>query len=514
MQMRTSVTDLVVVVIYLLAVTAIGCLIPRRPKSTDQFAAAGGRLPGWVVGLSIIGTFVSSLSFIGSPGKTFGGTWVPFVFSLTLPYAAWVSTKWFVPFFRNCGSLSAYHHLEERFGAWSRLYASLCNVLYHIARIGAILFAVSVAVAHLFCEDPEDIQIVVQTLILIIGVLVIIYAVIGGIEAVIWTDVIQSIILVGGTLVCLAIVLGKIPHGFAGVISEATGTKPNKLALGSMAFDLSAPESFWTMILFGFFINLQNFGGDQTFVQRYFTAKSEAAASRSVWMGALLFIPISALLFFIGTSLFVYYKSAGILPEGIENDHVLPHFIATELPTGVAGLLIAAILAAAMSTVDSSLNSSSTLLLVDVRNRFFNRAVTQPDGTELRDESKDLFFLKLSTVLIGILGIGLGLILSTQPSGILDGWWTLSGILSGGTLGLILLARFTRVQGWQAGAAGIAAGFLGMAVVVIAGLDSDLALVQTLKPVSTVLHKRMAIVVGTLLIFGVGALAGRTKTPR
>ena len=231
-------------------------------------------------------------------------------------------------------------------------------------------------------------------------------------------------------------------------------------------------------------------------------------------MGALLFIPISALLFFIGTSLFVYYKSAGILPEGIENDHVLPHFIATELPTGVAGLLIAAILAAAMSTVDSSLNSSSTLLLVDVRNRFFNRAVTQPDGTELRDESKDLFFLKLSTVLIGILGIGLGLILSTQPSGILDGWWTLSGILSGGTLGLILLARFTRVQGWQAGAAGIAAGFLGMAVVVIAGLDSDLALVQTLKPVSTVLHKRMAIVVGTLLIFGVGALAGRTKTPR
>ena len=509
--MRTSITDLVVVVVYLLAITAIGCLMTRRTRSASQFAAAGGRLPGWVVGLSIIGTFVSSLSFIGSPGKTYGGTWVPFVFSLTLPYAAWVATKWFVPFFRNCGSLSAYHHLEERFGAWSRFYASVCNVLYHIARIGAILFAVSVAVAHLFCEDPEDIQMVVRVLIITIGILVIFYALMGGIEAVIWTDVIQSIILVGGTLVCLAIVLGRIPDGLAGVIATASAAEENKLSLGTMSFDLAAPESFWTMILFGFFINLQNFGGDQTFVQRYFTARSEEAASRSVWMGALLFIPISALLFLIGTSLFVYYQAAGTLPDGIQNDHVLPHFIATELPAGVAGLLIAAILAAAMSTVDSSLNSSSTLLLVDIRNRFFGRTEVNADGTEWRDESRDLAFLRAATVLIGALGVGLGILLTTQESGILDGWWTLSGILSGGTLGLILLARFTRVSGWKAGAAGIAAGFAGMAVVVIAGMDSESTVVQTLKPVSTVVHKRMAIVVGTLLIFGVGALVGRSK---
>ena len=164
--------DLVVVAAYLIAVTVVGCLVSRRSQSATHFMSAGGSLPGWVVGLSIVGTFVSSISFIANPGKTFGGNWNPFVFSLSLPYAALIATVFFVPFFRNCDSLSAYEHLEQRFGAWARLYAAVFNVLYHVGRVGTILFGVSLAVSAL-------IDVPISVIIVGLGILVIVYTLLG-----------------------------------------------------------------------------------------------------------------------------------------------------------------------------------------------------------------------------------------------------------------------------------------------------------------------------------------------
>ena len=129
---KASHIDLIVVLVYLAGVTLVGCMMSRRTKTAAEFITAGGSLPGWVVGLSIIGTFVSSISFVANPGHTYSGTWIPFVFSLSLPYAALIATVYFVPFFRNCGSVSAYEHLENRFGAWSRIYSALFNVMYHL----------------------------------------------------------------------------------------------------------------------------------------------------------------------------------------------------------------------------------------------------------------------------------------------------------------------------------------------------------------------------------------------
>ena len=458
-------------------------------------------MPGWVVGLSIVGTFVSSISFIANPGKTFSGNWNPFVFSLSLPYAAWVATKYFVPFFRNGTSFSAYEHLEQRFGVWARVYAATFNVLYHVFRIATILFGVSLAVSAL-------IDVRIEVIIVGLGILVIAYTLMGGIEAVIWTDVVQSVILIGGMLACLVLLLMKVPGGMMGILDGAYSVTDNKLSLGTMALDLSGP-SFWTVLLFGFFINLQNFTADQTFVQRYFTAKTEQAAKQSVWMGAIAYLPISAILFFIGTGLFVYYRTVASLPEGTLPDAVLPNFIMTQLPVGISGLMIAAILAAAMSTVDSSLNSSATLLLCDVKNRFFPPKKTDITGKPTIDDRASLRFLRLTTVVLGTAGIFLALEM-IQIKSLLDVWWKVSAILSGGTLGLILLARFTNAKGAVGAGLGVT-----MAVICISAMAlSDMPNVsgglqpvyRLVAPLRTILDPMMSIVVGTLLVVLCGVL--------
>ncbi|MCR9202864.1 MAG: sodium:solute symporter [Planctomycetaceae bacterium] len=486
--------DIGVVVVYLLAVTWIGCRLAGKTRTSRDFMTAGGGLPGWVVGLSIVGTFVSSISFIGNPGKTFSGNWNPFVFSLSLPYAALVATVFFVPWFREGDSCSAYERLEQRFGTWARVYAALFNVLYHIGRVGVILFAVSVAVSALL-DVPLPI------LIVGLGVLVVVYTLLGGIEAVIWTDVVQSCILVGGTLVCAGLLLWKIEGGLSGVLTTAAADS-GRFSLGSMGLDFSQ-RSFWMMLVFGFFINVQNFAADQTYVQRYFTAASTDAARRSVWLGAIAYLPISAVLFFIGSAMFVYYTQTGTLPEGTVNDAVLPYFIATELPTGVAGLLVAAILAAAMSTVDSSLSSSATLLLCDVRNLFRQRYRDEPivpAGPSAAEDAADLRFLRLTTVVLGIAGVGAAIAMINSKQ-MLDVWWRISGTLSGGTLGLLLLARFTRVRGALAPGLGVMAGIVVITAVSLIPHGSSLA---SRLPGVAWLHEHvdplMGIVLGTLTV--------------
>jgi SSS family solute:Na+ symporter len=262
-------------------------------------------------------------------------------------------------------------------------------------------------------------------------------------------------------------------------------------------------------LVFGLFINLQNFAADQTFVQRYFAARSEQDARRSVWLGALAFLPISGVLFFIGTGLFVFYSTVGNLPEGTSADSVLPHFIMSELPTGIAGLLIAAILAAAMSTVDSSLNSSATLLLCDVRNRFFVSDTELSADATKRAAAAELRFLRVMTVVLGIAGIAVALAMMDIKS-MLDVWWKISGVLSGGTLGLILLARFTNATGTFGSGLGVFAGITSICAIVLADMQNPpdwlAPLCNATRPILDYLHPLMAIVVGTLLVVVVGVI--------
>ena len=255
---------------------------------------AGGRIPGWAVGLSIFGTFLSSNTFLGVPGKAYSSNWNALVFSFSLPIAAWIASRWFVPFFRSIGSVSAYEHLEQRYGRWARVYAVICYLLTQVARMGTIMFGVSLGLQALTGWP-------IHWIIIVAGILITFYTLIGGIEAVIWTDVVQAIVLMVGAVVVLVLLWVETPGGVSG--SFETAIANDKLSLGSWSADLTE-STVWIVLAFGVFINLGNFGVDQNFVQRYQTAKSEPEARRAVWFGALLYVPISLLFFMIGSALF------------------------------------------------------------------------------------------------------------------------------------------------------------------------------------------------------------------
>jgi SSS family solute:Na+ symporter len=202
------VTDIFVLLVYLAAMVGIGCWFGRKGQNTEKFMAANRKVPGWAVGLSIFGTYVSSISFLALPGKAFATNWNVFVFSLSIPVTTWLAVKYFVPFYRRSGEVSAYLHLEHRFGPWARTYAVVCYLLTQLARMGTILYLLALALAPLIGWS-------MATIILCAGLLVIVYALVGGIEAVIWTDVIQAIIFIVGAASCIFILLKGPANCFA-----------------------------------------------------------------------------------------------------------------------------------------------------------------------------------------------------------------------------------------------------------------------------------------------------------
>ncbi|MCH2203604.1 MAG: sodium:solute symporter [Fuerstiella sp.] len=523
MELRTA--DLVVLIIYMAGVFALGCWFSRKSGSTQEFMAAGRSLPGWAVGLSIFGTYVSSIGFLGAAGKAFGGNWNSWVFGLSLPIAAVIAVRWFVPLYRSRGTISAYAQLEERFGPWARIYALVCYLLTQFARIGTILYLVALAFAALTGWE-------IKTIIVVTGVLVTIYTLVGGIEAVIWTDVVQSVVLICGAFLCAGLLLFGLPEG-PGQLFEVAGAS-DKFSLGSFSLNpetiMLEEPTFWMVLLYGVFINLQNFGIDQSFVQRYITAKSDKAAGFSVWLGAIMFPLVSILFFFIGTGLFSLYhtdtelldevrsqvaetklrndgvkvttaavaETAAQLTDSEIGDKVLPHFIVRELPVGLAGLLIAAIFAAAMSSMDTSLNSSASLVLCDIYQRYIDPGV---------GERQSMKVLYASTLVFGVLGTATGVALAIlNDKSALDMWWNLQGIFAGGMLGLFLLGLISRRAG---NAHAAIAGTMGIFVILWLALspNSDVW-PEAWSSWANPLHKNMTIVIGTSSIVLIGTLIG------
>lgn len=474
-----SFLDLAVLLAYLVGVTGFGCWFYWRNRESERYMSAGRSLPGWAVGLSIFGSYVSSISFLANPGKSFAGNWNAFVFAITLPLAAWVAVRWFVPFFRRSGDISAYHHLENRFGAWARTYAVACYMLTQVARLGTIIYLLALALVPLTGWD-------IRTIILVTGAAIVVYPLFGGTEAVIWTGVVQAVVLVGGALACVVTLLVKMPGGAGEIFRVAA--EHDKFSLGSFGASLAVP-TFWVVFVYGLVINLQNFGIDQSYVQRYVTARSDAAAQRSVWLGALLYLPVGAAFFFIGTALFVFFQlQPALLPAGTVSDAVFPHFISTQLPSGLAGLVIAALCAAAM---DSNLNCMSTLFLNDVYRRYL-----RPNASE----KEAMRVLYLSTLVFGAICVGASFAMIHIKSA-LDVWWELAGIFGGGMLGLFLLGRLVRRAGTGAGLAGVTAG-----IVVILWMTLSPKLGWFPPEWRSPFHGFLVIVFGTLTVLAVGAL--------
>lgn len=470
--------DIIVFLLFTGGVVAFGCSFFKKKGTSEEFTSAGRSLPGWVVGMSIFATYVSSISYLGYPGKAFSGDWNAFVFSLSIPIASYFAARYFVPFYRSQDSISAYSFLENRFGPWARIYASSCYLLTQIARTGSILYLLALPMNVLLGWN-------IQTIIIVTSVAIVLYSMLGGMKAVIWTEAIQGIILIGGALVCMFILLFDMPEGPAQTFSIAM--EDGKFSLGSFGSSLSE-STFWVCLIYGVFTNLQNYGIDQSYVQRYHTAKNEKEAKFSALFGGYLFIPVSAVFFMIGTGLYAFYKvHPGVLPDGVGADYVFPFFIVNELPVGLTGLLIASIFAAGMSTIATSVTSSSTIILTDYYQRFRKHA-----GNRER-----MLVLKLSSVGVGVAGILVAFAFMSVQSA-LDAWWALASIFSGGMLGLFLLGYISRKARNFDAVLGVVCGVILVCWIVI----------------SPFIHANLAIVFGTLLIFLVGFLSANLFNKR
>lgn len=470
--------DIIVFLLFTGGVVAFGCSFFKKKGTSEEFTSAGRSLPGWVVGMSIFATYVSSISYLGYPGKAFSGDWNAFVFSLSIPIASYFAARYFVPFYRSQDSISAYSFLENRFGPWARIYASSCYLLTQIARTGSILYLLALPMNVLLGWH-------IQTIIVVTSVAIVLYSMLGGMKAVIWTEAIQGIILIGGALVCMFILLFDMPGGPVQTFSIAM--EDGKFSLGSFGSSLSE-STFWVCLIYGIFTNLQNYGIDQSYVQRYHTAKNEKEAKFSALFGGYLFIPVSAVFFMIGTGLYAFYKvHPGILPDGVGADYVFPFFIVNELPVGLTGLLIASIFAVGMSTIATSVTSSSTIILTDYYQRFRKHA-----GNRER-----MLVLKLSSVGVGVAGILVAFAFMSVQSA-LDAWWALASIFSGGMLGLFLLGYISKKARNFDAVLGVVCGVILVCWIVI----------------SPFVHANLAIVFGTLLIFLVGFLSANLLKKR
>jgi len=519
--MNLPILDLAIILVYLVGVVIFGSWFVKVNKTGNDFMIAGRSVPGWAIGLSFFGTFLSSNTFIGVVGRAFGTNWNYFSFSLAIPLAVWIGVKYFIPFYRNSQEISAYHHMEKRFGSWARIYSVGCYLIMQVARIATITYGMALALHGLTGWDMGSI-------IILSGISITFYTMLGGIKAVIWTDVVQSIILILGTFIIVVFIF--IEASVPPVEMLKIAHENHKFSLGSFGTSLS-DSTFWVVFLYGLFMNVKAYGFDQNYVQRYHTAKSDKAAKSSLYFGSLLYVPISLLFFFIGSMLFSLYQSSPDLKSDLLEksaisivnresvtyeqstytqkiselkttlrnrdiaDHSLPHFISNVLPKGIAGLIIAAILAAGMSTVSTCLNSSATVLYSDIY-------------TKLRPKVKEreiLFVLRGATFAFGLVGSVAALFMIGAES-ILSVWWELSSVVAGAMLGLFLLGFITKKVDSQSAAISV---LLGVIIVAWIGLSSHLNFIPEF--LKSPFHTYLSVVIGTLCMFVIGVLLSRLR---
>ncbi|MCG8309173.1 MAG: sodium/solute symporter [Cytophagales bacterium] len=424
-------TNYIIVFIYLIAMVLIGVFFSMRQKSTTDYFKGGGRVPWWAAGLSIFGTMLSAITFMAIPAKTYATDWAYFMLNMTIILVAPLISWLFIPFYNKLNITSAYEYLELRFNVLTRLLGSASFLIFQLGRIGIVLFLPSIAISIVTGVD-------VRVCILVMGILSVIYTVIGGIEAVIWTDVVQVIVLLGGALLSFFLIVSSLEEGFGALMTVAA--QDNKFEIFNFSFDFTQP-TFWVVVIGGVGTNIITQGTDQSIVQRYITNPDLKNSRKTLYTNAVLVFPASILFFGMGTALYVFFKAnPGDLPPLLtNNDAIFPWYIVSQLPIGVAGLMIAAIFSAAMSSLSSSMNSGATAFCKDFYQRF------NPG----RNDAQLLVAAKWMTLVIGIAGTLFGLwMASSDVKSLWDEFQKVLGLFTGGLGGVFLLGMlFNRANG-------------------------------------------------------------------
>ncbi|MFT4093213.1 MAG: sodium/solute symporter [Niabella sp.] len=417
--------DYGIIFVYLALLAVISFYFSRKKQTADGFLRGGQQIPYWAVGISVMATQVSAIGFMSIPAKAYATNWTYFsgvwTWFLVVPVVTWA----FIPFYRKLNLTSAYEYLEKRFSLTIRLFSGFVYCLYQLGRMGLVVYLPAIALSAVAPIDT-------MTCIIIMGVLSTVYTVAGGIEAVIWIEVLQAILLMGGALVCVIMAINGTEGGAA--TFWHTATEYNKFSVGSLDFDFTS-SSLIVLLIGNIFIRLGNLISDQAIVQRYMTTKSLGDARKSLWMDVKVSVPWAIIIYLLGTSLYVFYKShPQLLNPGTPTDGILPHFISHQAPPGLSGLIIAAIFAASMATIESHIHSVATIFTVDFYRRFSKNTTGK----------KELQFARYTTALLGLLATGLAiLLLFIDVKSILDLFTEMTGVFLGAAAGLFVLGIFT-----------------------------------------------------------------------
>lgn len=458
--------DTAVLLGYLGIILGMGLWFARKNTSTEEYFVGGRRFRGWVIGLSLVGTSISSITFIAYPADAFKTAWLRYLPNLTLPLAVLIAAFVFLPFFRRGGLTSAYEYLEGRFGPSVRVYGAVAFITAQLVRLAMILWLLSLLI--------QEVTGLSSTMAIILGgSFVGLYTVLGGIDAVIWTDVLQTLVLLIGGIACIWVITDLLPGGLQQILD--TADHYNKLDFATLEEDGLKPVGWGLslsaktgtmMLLIGLTNWLTEYSSNQNTVQRYCASASTREARRGMLVAVLASLPIWAFYMFLGTALFAFFlefpaaEVQAMLGGAEKAEHVLPWFITHHLPAGLAGLVIAAALAAAMSSLDSSINSVATVSIVDIYRR------------HLRRGQEDRHYLGvahlIAVVVTVIMIIGAIWLEQTDTKTLQDTATILVSLLGGGLLGLYLLGFFTRQGDARAAWCGIVLTMLFTAWTVLA----------------------------------------------
>jgi SSS family solute:Na+ symporter len=483
--------DYGVVAIYLAIVAAIGLVVSRDQETPLKYFLANKSLPQWVVGFTLMATLISSNTLIAHPAIVFQKSMVLVPGFLVMPFVLAAVAIWIVPFYRRVVGMSAYEYIGRRFGLGGRLYTSFGFLMSRTFGIGVALVTTSIAV-RVMTGWP------IEAVILGIGLFTLAYTMVGGITAVVYTDVAQGALLMfGGLAILWRILFAPEVAGPGAVVVEAW--EAGKFSLGSTELSWASlynPDDR-TIWMFAIAMAIQwsrRYICDQAMVQRYLIARSTAEATRGVLMGAALSVPVLIAFNVIGALLFGFYSLTGATQPEI-GDHILPHFIVNYLPSGMVGLILAAVLAASMSSISSDLNSISTVITRDYFSNFL------PDLSQ-----KVQLRIGRSMVLVaGLMAAGIAILLIPDKSSapLAERALVITVIVSAGALGTFCLGLFNSRATRRGCYTGIVAGMLFTLWAVLTGPGSRWV---DLGPLNFQMNSLMIGIIGNLLTFGVGWL--------
>lgn len=424
----------VVLIIYLVGMLALGFYFMHRQQGGEDFFKGGGRIPWWAAGISIFATMLSAITYMSIPAKAYATDWTYYPMQICILIVSFPVIKYYLPFFRRLNVTTAYEYLERRFNYTARLMASILFIVFMVARMALVLFLPSLAMTAVTGID-------IYICIVLMAVITIVYCTMGGMEAVVWGDVIQGIILVGGAFLAAAYLIVGTDGGTSAFFDIAW--ENDKFRLFDWSLDWRT-ATFWVVILGGLANNLISYTSDQTVIQRYLTTKDEKSAAHGILTNGLMSVFVTIAFFTIGTGLYTFFKThpAAIDMTMEKTDAIFPFFMMSQLPAGIAGLLIAAVFAATMSTIASNINSISTAFTVDMYIK------ARPNISD----KHQLSIARLSGIASGVLGMLIAIVMATVDiQSLLDYFNTILGLLSGGIGALFIMGIFfPRIGSWPA----------------------------------------------------------------